>query len=174
MGCNARIIGTDRHRGVFKQFQNYVLGNGLKRLCGVFAGCVVNYGGNDPEQTEVHRDVKEAQYGYSCIFSYGKYMGGSLVLQYMISKKVVEIAPGDMFLFPDCLIHHCNEPAEGNRSSEVAFTQENMFDLWHWEYNMKLYRQDRKQRKGKRSDLLFQVSIVLVPPKSKLSRKPQN
>src|SRR5579859_922942 len=65
MGCNARIIGTDRHRGVFKQFQNYVLGNGLKRLCGAFAGCVVNYGGNNPEQTEVHRDVKEEQYGYS-------------------------------------------------------------------------------------------------------------
>jgi hypothetical protein len=66
--------------GVFKQFQNYPLGNRLKRLCHVFAGCVVNYGANDLEQTEVHKDVKEAQYRYSCIFSCGKYTGGSLVL----------------------------------------------------------------------------------------------
>ena len=44
-------------------------------------------------------------------------MGGSLVLHDL--KKVVEIAPGDMFLFPDCLIHHCNEVMNLQREIEA-------------------------------------------------------
>jgi len=130
--------------GVFKEFQNYPCGSGLDRLCGAFAGCVINNGGNNPNQTEIHRDVKEAQYGFSCIVSCGSYQRGALVCHDI--KKIIEMDTGDLFLFPDCLIHHNNEDAEGIRCSVVGFTQENMYDLWHREYNMRLRRKERKRR----------------------------
>ena len=59
---------------------------------------------------------------------------------------VVDMGPGDMLLFPDALITHRNEEAEGHRISIVAFTQENVCDYWHREYNMKLKRQEAKRR----------------------------
>jgi hypothetical protein len=136
--------------GVFKQFQTYPVGDpgsGLKRLCGAWCGCVVNNGGNNPNQTVIHRDVKEALYGYSCILSCGDYTGGALILYDL--KLVLEIASGDMILFPDALIHHANEPAIGHRSSIVTFTQENMYDYWHHKYNMTLRRKERRKKVDK-------------------------
>ena len=55
--------------GVFKQFQTYPLPDGVKRLCGAWLGCAINKGGNNPNQTNRHRDASEAQYGYSGLIS---------------------------------------------------------------------------------------------------------
>jgi len=131
--------------GVFKQFQLYPLNEPCKRFCGAWSACVVNNGGNNPNQTEAHRDVKEARYGYSCILTTGDFTGGALVLYEL--EIIVEMAPGDLVLFPDCLITHRNEKANGKRISIVTFTQENVYDYWHREYNMKLRRQTQKSIK---------------------------
>jgi hypothetical protein len=130
--------------GVFKQFQLYPLNEPCQRFCGAWCACVVNNGGNNPNQTEAHRDVKEAQYGYSCILSCGEFTGGALILYEL--GIIVELAPGDLVLFPDSLITHANEKAQGNRISIVTFTQENVYDYWHRKYNLKLRRQFRRHR----------------------------
>jgi hypothetical protein len=136
--------------GVFKRFQTYPLGDkDLKRLCGAWCGCVVNQGGNSPNQTQMHRDVQEAIYGYSCVLSTGDYTGGALILYDL--QLILEMAPGDMVLFPDSVIHHANEPAIGRRNSVVAFTQENMYNYWNREFNLKLRRKDRRKAKNKKS-----------------------
>ena len=127
--------------GVFKQFQLYSLPNGLERLCGAWLGCVVNKGGNDPNQTNIHRDASEALYGYSCLVSCGDYTGGELILYDL--EIILELNAGDMILFPDAVIHHSNNAAEGNRCSVVAFTQENVYNYWNREYNMMLRRKTR-------------------------------
>ena len=133
--------------GVFKESLRYPMAD-HERACGVWAACVVNNGGNNPNQTEIHRDVKESQYGYSCIVSCGDFTGGDLILYDL--EYTVEMKPGDLLLFPDSLIHHSNEPAIGTRKSVVCFTQENVYDYWHREYGIPLKRQQAKKRREKK------------------------
>src|SRR5437667_433332 len=47
--------------------------DGGKRLCGEWLGCAINKGGNNPNQTNRHRNASEAQYGYSGLISCGDY-----------------------------------------------------------------------------------------------------
>ena len=131
--------------GVFKQFQTYPLPYGVKRLCGAWLGCAINKGGNNPNQTNRHRDASEAQYGYSGLISCGDYRGGGLIFWEL--EIVLEIEPGDVTIFPDAVITHSNEKAKGTRSSVVCFTQENVYNYWNREYNMKLRRKERKKNK---------------------------
>jgi len=130
--------------GVFKQFQIYPLNEPCERFCGAWCACVVNNGGNNPNQTEPHRDVKEAQYGYSCIVCCGEFTGAALILYEL--GIIVEMAAGDLILFPDSIITHSNEEAEGKRIFIVTFTQENIYDYWHRKYNLELRRKTRKPR----------------------------
>jgi len=116
----------------YRSFLRYPLPKNAERFCTAWAGCVVNLGGQDPVQTEPHRDVKESIFGFSCVIPAGNYTGGGLILYDL--KMIVELAPGDVFLFPDSLIHHANEDIVGDRSSIVAFTQENLFDYWRRKY----------------------------------------
>ena len=129
--------------GVFKKLQLYPLNEPTKRFAGAWAACAINNGGNHPKRTEAHRDVKDSQYGYSCVVAGGDFEGGAMVLYELC--MIVEMGPGDMLLFPDALITHRNEAAVGHRVSMVAFTQENVYDYWHREYNMKLPRQEAKK-----------------------------
>ena len=131
---------------VYKTFRRYPLPNDLKRFCTAWAGCVVNIGTSDPVQTEPHRDVKESKYGYSCIVTAGDYAGGALICYEL--KLIIELPPGSCFFFPDALITHSNEEVTGERSSVVAFTQENMFDYWKRKYgyvNNKTQKKDSKK-----------------------------
>ena len=137
--------------GVFKEFLRYPLRNGHKRPCGAWASCVVNNGGNNPNQTNIHRDVKESQFRYSCVVSCGDYTGGDIHLYDL--NYTLEMAPGDFLLFPDSIIHHANEAAEGTRKSVVTFTQENIFDFWRRKYEMRLKRHVAKEkRESKKKD----------------------
>ena len=132
--------------GVFKRFQMYPLPNGVKRLCEAWLGCAVNKGGNNPNQTNRHRDASEAQYGYSGLISCGDYRrGGGLILWEL--EIILEIEPGDVVIFADALITHSNEKAKGVRSSVVCFTQENIYSYWNRKYNMRLRRKERKKKK---------------------------
>ena len=131
--------------GVFKRFQTYPLSDGVKRLCGAWLGCAINKGGNNPNQTNRHRDASEAQYGYSGLISCGDYQRGGLILWEL--EIILEMQPGDVVIFPDAVITHSNERAKGTRSSVVCFTQENVYSYWNREYNMKLRRKERKKKK---------------------------
>ena len=137
--------------GVFKQFQTYPLLDGVKRLCGAWLGCAINKGGNNPNQTNRHRDASEAQYGYSGLISCGDYHRGGLILWEL--EIVLEIEPGDVVIFPDAVITHSNEKAKGRRSSVVCFTQENVYSYWNRKYNMKLRRKERKKKKVTRVNI---------------------
>jgi len=131
---------------VYKMFLRYPLPKDLKRFCTAWAGCVVNIGTSDPVQTEPHRDVKESKFGYSCIVTAGDYTGGALICYEL--KLIIELPPGSCFLFPDALITHANESSTGERSSVVAFTQENMFHYWQRKYgyvNNKMAKNDTKK-----------------------------
>ena len=119
---------------VFKEFQRHPLPNDAQRPCGAWSACAINNGGNHPNETNVHRDVKESPYGYSGVFACGDYIGGDIVLYELRCK--IELRPGDVLLFPDSLIHHNNEKAEGSRKSIVAFMQDNMNDYWVRKYRI--------------------------------------
>ena len=138
--------------GVFKEFLRYPLPNGQKRPCGAWASCVINNGGNNPNQTNIHRDVKESQFGYSCVASCGQYTGGDCYLYDL--KLTLEIISGDYLLFVDSIMHHSNDSAQGVRKSVVAFTQENVFDYWHNTFQMTLKRGVAEiKRKEKKKDI---------------------
>lgn len=129
----------------YKDYLRYPLPKGQKRAAGAWAGLVVNDGGMDAERTNVHRDVKESQYGYSCIVSCGDFTGGALILYEL--ECVLEMETGDMVLFPDSLINHSNEEAHGHRKSIVAFTQENVFYYWRRKFNMRLRADEARERR---------------------------
>ena len=129
--------------GVFKQFQCYPVPAGTSRDCGAWSSCVVNNGGNNPSKTNIHRDVKESRYGYSCVVPCGEFTGGAMILYDL--GYILEMEPGDLLLFPDSLIHHSNEEAQGVRKSLVAFTQENMNDYWKRKYGSVLRRHAREE-----------------------------
>jgi hypothetical protein len=141
--------------GPFKEFMRYPLAGKQDLPCGGWASCVVNDGGNNPNQTCIHRDVKESRYGYSCVVSCGNYTGGDIILYEL--GHILEIVPGDLLMFPDSLINHNNEPAVGVRKSVVTFTQENVFDYWHRTYRMVLKKHiasaKRKEKRRKEREI---------------------
>lgn len=117
----------------YKEFTAIPLPGHLRRMCGAWMGCVVNYQNQEedsPVVTPPHRDVKERVFGVSCLCPFGNYEGGNLILWEL--KLIIELKPGDLLFFPDSLIHHSNEAVKpgGERNSVVAFTQQNMFDYW--------------------------------------------
>ena len=138
----------------YKQFLRYPLPKDLKRVCTAWAGCVVNLGDKDPVQTKPHRDVKESIFGFSCVVPAGNYTGGALILYDL--EMVIELVPGDIFMFPDSLIHHANEDISGERSSIVAFTQENMFHYWKRKYGF-INNKDKRKLKSDSKKVLDRI-----------------
>jgi hypothetical protein len=113
----------------FKDITTHKLPDGMFSLAGAYMGCVVNIQDDESSvETKIHRDVRERPFAPSCLCPVGEYEGGDLVLWEL--RTVVELRPGDLFFFPDSLIHHFNEAVIGERHSIVAFTQQNMFDYW--------------------------------------------
>jgi hypothetical protein len=131
--------------GVFKEFQTYPLPEGLNRLSGAWLGCAINDGGNSPNQTNVHRDASEVLYGYSGLISTGDYSRGGLILWDL--EIILETEPGDVVIFQDAVIRHSNEKAEGNRSSVVCFTQENVYSYWNRQFGLRLRRKERHKKR---------------------------
>jgi hypothetical protein len=129
---------------VFKEFQRYTLPSDAERACGAWATCVINNGGKNAAQGNMHRDVRESPFGYSCTIACGDFEEGDLVL-YELRLKI-EMKCGDIVLFPDSLVHHMNEKVNGFRKSVVAFMQANMFHYWkRKDRNVKLPWQHTKK-----------------------------
>jgi predicted 2-oxoglutarate/Fe(II)-dependent dioxygenase YbiX len=135
--------------GTYRQFLRYPLPKNSPRFCSAWAGCVVNLGDKDPVQTKLHRDVKESKFGFSCVVPAGNYIGGALILYDL--RLVIELTPGEVFLFPDSLIHHANEDISGERSSIVAFTQENLFHYWARKYKY-INNKDKSKSKSRKKE----------------------
>ena len=77
------------------------------------------------------------------MISCGDYTGGELILYDL--EIILELKAEDMIVFQDAVIHHNNNPAQGNRCSVMAFTQENVYNYWNRKYNMILRRKERKK-----------------------------
>jgi hypothetical protein len=102
--------------------------SGMDRLAGVWMGFMANRGSSvGSVQTDAHRNYKAAFFSKSCIYVFGDYTGGGLILWNL--KAVVELESGDMFLFDDHLITHSNEQVVGLRHSLLASTQELVLKL---------------------------------------------
>jgi len=169
-------------KGTYKEFMRHSLPNGLKRMAGVWMGVVINIGQeNAPVETEAHQDVQESKNGFSCLCPFGEYVGGALILWEL--HYIVELQPGEIFIFPDAIIHHSNEPVTGTRHSIVAITQQNMLDYFIRKYQLKNLpnkrwrpsnkivksKQEIKHEKWLRKE---QVKARFIPSSNQEKRKP--
>jgi hypothetical protein len=131
--------------GQYNELDRAELPGGTKRLAGVWAGFGVNAGSEAvPVRTKAHRDHKSIFFGKSCLYAFGNFTGGHVILWDL--RAVLELRPGDAFLFEDHLLTHSNEEVIGERHSLVAFTHQSVLD-WH---NRRLKRRDKKQEKLKK------------------------
>jgi predicted 2-oxoglutarate/Fe(II)-dependent dioxygenase YbiX len=80
------------------------------------------------KQTYIAMSRNHDMFIVNYVFACGDYTEGDVVLYELCCT--IELRHGDMLLFPDSLIHHNNEKAQGTRMSIRAFTQENMMDYW--------------------------------------------
>ena len=90
-------------------------------------GMTINRGcEREPVECRPHKDSKDAFYGYSCVFPFGEFTGGDLILWEL--EAVIAMAPGDALFFPAHLITHSNGMVTGGiRHSLVAYApQETM------------------------------------------------
>ena len=94
-----------------------------------FVAMMINTGSpDDPVIFDPHRDVLDAFYGVACLYAFGDYKGGNLILWEL--QKVIELNAGDAFLFPAHLITHSNTEVIGERHSLVAYTREEIFKYY--------------------------------------------
>jgi hypothetical protein len=114
----------------------------MKRLAGVWAGFDINAGTEAvPVRTEPYRDHKSIFFGKSCLYPFGNFKGGYIILREL--HAVLELEPGDTFIFEDHLLTHSNEAVTGERHSLITFTHQSILD---W-YNKTCKRRDTKKEK---------------------------
>jgi Oxygenase domain of the 2OGFeDO superfamily len=94
-----------------------------------FMSLTINIGSiESPVVSQPHCDVGDAFYGVSCLYTFGKFTGGELVLWEL--KRIVPLKSGDVFLFPAHLITHSNTSVVGERHSLVAYTKEEILKYY--------------------------------------------
>jgi hypothetical protein len=145
--CMSNLLGEIAST-IYKKFLRFPLPEKLKRFCGAWAECVINFGKN-PVRIKIHRDVKEGKNEYSCLCACGNYEGEKIILYEL--RLVIELKPEDMLLFPDGLIHHANRPVVGTRYSLVAFTRGNMLAYWKRKFGNKGTKASKFKKVLKRS-----------------------
>jgi hypothetical protein len=130
--------------GQFRELRRARLPPGMRRLAQLWTGFAVNSGSEEvPVETEPHRDYKSIFYGKSCLYPFGNFKGGALILWEL--RAVLELKAGDLFLFEDHLLTHSNEEVQGERHSLVAFMHQDVLD-WH---NEQFGKKDEKSEKRK-------------------------
>jgi hypothetical protein len=138
--------------GQYRELSQAQLPRGTRRLAGVWAGVAVNRGSEEaPVQTNTHRDHKSVFFGKSCLYPFGDFTGGAVVLWEL--RAILELNAGDIFLFEDHLLTHSNEDVTGMRHSLVAFTHQQVLN-WH---NTLVVREDKKRKKIKSAQLAYQA-----------------
>ena len=106
-----------RYRGAQPYLQ--ALDN-LQPLCGIWFGVAINQ--VVTSSTGTHLDFSDS--GYNCVVPWGEYNGGGLVLWQL--EMVMELEPGDAFLFMGSLIAHNVGEIEGVRNSIDLFCHKNV------------------------------------------------
>jgi hypothetical protein len=136
----------------FRELRRARLPKGMKRLADLWTGFAMNAGSEEiPVQTEPHRDYKSVFYGKSCLYPFGNFTGGGLILWDL--RAVLELKAGDLFLFEDHLLTHSNEPVQGERHSVVAFMHQRVLD-WHYK---RFEKRDKKKEKVKSDQKVFRA-----------------
>jgi len=81
--------------------------------------------------------VQDAFFHVSCLFPFGDFQGGELILWEL--KRIIALKPGDAFLFPAHLITYSNTSVLGERHSLVGYTKEDIlkFYIRHGAKNVK-------------------------------------
>jgi hypothetical protein len=146
------------HERVFRDLTRYSMKNGKRRLCGPWTGCSVDVAvENRSAPTQPRRNVTGFLFGMSCLFPFGKFRPGGVILWEL--EAVVELKEGDLFFVMDHLINYSTARVEGVRHSVVASMDH---DMWLWmkkEYGFedhrleplinaqKRYREEGEQRK---------------------------
>ena len=98
----------------------------VEPLCGIWHGCAINSGLDDPVGSGTHQDVKDYTRGFNCVLPYGEFTGADLVLWQL--KLMVELRPGDVFMFYGSLIaHNVTGIESGERCSVDMFCHGNVF-----------------------------------------------
>ena len=138
--------------GQFRELRRARLPKGIRRLASVWTGFAVNNGSDEaPVQTEPHRDHKSVFYEKSCLYPFGNFTGGGLILWDL--RVVLELKAGDLFLFEDHLLTHSNEAVQGEQPSLVAFMHQTVLD-WH---NNQFGKCNKKRQKMKSDQELFRA-----------------
>jgi hypothetical protein len=138
--------------GQFRELRRARLPPGMRRLAGVWTGFAVNRGSEEiPVETTPHRDYKSVFYGKSCLYPFGNFEGGAIILWEL--RMILELKAGDLFLFEDHLLTHSNEAVKGERHSLVAFMHQRVLD----KHNNEFGKQDKKREKTKSDQAIFRV-----------------
>ena len=106
-----------RYRGAQPYLQAL---HNLQPLCGIWFGVVINQVVTG--STGTHLDFSDL--GYNCVVPWGEYNGGGLVLWQL--EMVMELEPGDAFLFMGSLIAHNVGEIEGVQNSIDLFCYKNV------------------------------------------------
>ena len=106
-----------------------ILPDDVAPLAHPFVALTINTGSpDDPVVSEPHRDVLDAFYGVACLYAFGDYKDGNLILWEL--QKVIELNTGDAFLFAAHLITHSNTKVIGERHSLVAYMREEILKYY--------------------------------------------
>jgi hypothetical protein len=86
----------------YKELRRCQLPVGIKKLAGVWCSFAVNRGSEtEPVQTDPHTDYKSVFLGKSCLYPFGDFEDGGVVLWEL--KTILVLKPGDLFFFEDHL-----------------------------------------------------------------------
>jgi hypothetical protein len=106
---------------LYGDFTSVPLPSDLKPMAGAWMGMVAEVGsGEQSVRTEPQRDIMGGSNGMSCLCPLGDYTGGEVILWEL--QKTVVLRPGDLFFFPDHLVHISTAEVKGVRHSLMAFT----------------------------------------------------
>jgi hypothetical protein len=152
--------------GQYRELSRAQLPRGTRKLAGVWAGVAVNRGSEEaPVQTNAHRDHKSVFFGKSCLFPFGDFTGGAVIIWEL--HAILELNAGDIFLFEDHLLTHSNEDVTGVHHSLVAFTHQAVL-TW---YDKLIMREDEKGKKIKSAQLAYQAEELQAKKKAKKQRR---
>jgi hypothetical protein len=76
-----------------------------------------------PVESGPHKDKTDAFYGWACVFTFGVFTGGDVILWEL--ESMMEMNSGDALFIPAHLITHSNRPVtSGIRHSLVAYARQ--------------------------------------------------
>jgi hypothetical protein len=138
--------------GQYRELRKARLPPRMRKQAGVWSGFVVNKGSEEAlVETTPHRDYKSIFYGKSCLYPFGDFEGGAVILWDL--RLILELKAGDLFLFEDHLLMHSNEPVRGERHSLVAFMRQRVLD----QHNKEFGKEDKKRKKSKADQRVYRV-----------------